>query len=554
MLQMRGAAGAERDDVFAVARECRDVLTGHLLRRRRLAQHRERKTAAGLRHREHDLYARRREHLHRRLEMLRIGEVLRAAGEKRDLHLRLRRTAFQRRPLFAERFRRKRRQRLEAMLAEERHRQVAHKPLLTRDRALREAHELQQRMEDGPVLHRDGREPRGKRRAILARETRADLPDERGQVDAAGADGFARTAADAVLAERLGDLPVVEQIGQHEADGPHVDMPHPMATDHPEHGTDVGAGPAAHATEHLREQRIGGEFRPPVVEQHDMEDLAPRRAFRAGPRPADERGVRREPLGRGVARQHLQRRQGVIDRGHQLVEPRERHMDTRQRVDETPVALVRDDGDRARLRDAEVRTGEAHVGFMELRLQLPPRDLHEPLHVLMILLLARHLLELVCHLVARKVDGRQHHVRGAFAAQLHDPFAKIRLADVNAVLLEMRVQPDLFRRHGLGLHHALHAVLRRDLRDDRAGLGGIGGAVDDGTAPFRLLLEPCVKLFNMLRGGILHLGDPSNQLAFRDLGKDLVAAGAIFHGELVERPAEKRIREGVGDLPVVFAV
>ena len=78
--------------------------------------------------------------------------------------------------------------------------------------------------------------------------------------------------------------------------------------------------------------------------------------------------------------------------------------------------------------------------------------------------------------------------------------------------------------------------------------------MDDGTAPFRLLLEPRVKFLNMLRGGIFHLGDPSDQLALRNLGKDLVTAGAIFHGELVERPAEERIREGIGDLPVVFTV
>ena len=229
-------------------------------------------------------------------------------------------------------------------------------------------------------------------------------------------------------------------------------------------------------------------------------------------------------------------------------------MDTRQRVDEPSVALVRNDRERARLRDAEVRAGKAHVGLMELRLQLPPRDLHEPLHILMILFLARRLLELVRNLITRKMDGRQHHVGRAFSTQLHDPFPKIRLAEVDAVLLEMRIQSDLLRRHGLGLHHALHPVLRRDPRDDRASLGGIGGAMDDGAAPFRLLLEPRVKLLDVLRGGILHFGDPSDQLAFRNLRKDLVAAGAVFHGELVERPAEKRIREGVGDLPVVVTV
>ena len=71
----------------------------------------------------------------------------------------------------------------------------------------------------------------------------------------------------------------MEQIGQNEADGSNVDVPHAMTADQTEHGADVGARTAAHATQGLRQHRILQHLATAVVKKNHMHDLA---FFRSG--------------------------------------------------------------------------------------------------------------------------------------------------------------------------------------------------------------------------------------------------------------------------------
>ena len=358
MLQVRRAARAKRYNGVVLARERRHVLARHVRSGLGFAKHRERESTACLLHRERHFHTCGGENLHRRDELLRVGEVLRAPSEERYLELGLAgilsSTLLQLRPHVPERLLRKSGQRLEPLLAEEHHRQVAHESVAPRERPMREVGEPQESVEQLAVLHRERCELRGKRRAVLAPEARANLLYERRQVDAAGADVLARTATDAVLAEGLRDLTVVEEVREHEADCADVDVPHAMPAHEAEYRAYVRARAAAHAAEHLREKRILRCLRAPVVEEDDMQYLPAGRTLCARSRAVDERDVGSETLRGGVARQHLKRGERVVDLRHQLVQTGERHVHARERVDKPSVALVRDDCDAARLGDAEV--------------------------------------------------------------------------------------------------------------------------------------------------------------------------------------------------------
>ena len=187
----------------------------------------------------------------------------------------------------------------------------------------------------------------------------------------------------------------------------------------------------------------------------------------------------------------------------------------------------------------------------ELGAQLAARHLHEPLHVFAVLLLAGHALEVLRHLLAREVDGRQHHVRRPFVAQLDDPLAEVGLANVQTLRTQVRVEADLLRRHALRLHDRLHAVLGGDLRDDLPRFCGIGRAVHDHAALLGLSLESRVQLLDVPRGVVLHVGDLADESASVDLLEDLVAAGAVLDGELVKRPPLEGVVQRLLDLAMV---
>ena len=226
-------------------------------------------------------------------------------------------------------------------------------------------------------------------------------------------------------------------------------------------------------------------------------------------------------------------------------------MHARERVDEASVALVRDDRERTRLRDEEVRAGNAHVGGVELRTQLRARGLHEFLHVFVVLRAPRRLLELVRHLSAREMDRGHHHVRRTLMAQLHDPLAEVRLVHLQPRRLEVRVEADLLGGHGLRFDDLADVVLLGDGGDDLAGLRGVLRAVYHGAALLRLRAEFLVKLLHAPRRVVLHIRDALDERALVHLREHPVASRAVFDRELVQRTAEKSVLQRLFDLACV---
>ena len=78
------------------------------------------------------------------------------------------------------------------------------------------------------------------------------------QIDTGGADVLAGAAVDAVLHQVAGLVAAVQKVGQDQADGSNVDMAVLVSAYHAVDRADIGAGPAAHTTQHLGEVGIAG--------------------------------------------------------------------------------------------------------------------------------------------------------------------------------------------------------------------------------------------------------------------------------------------------------
>ncbi len=422
------------------------------------------------------------------------------------------------------------------------------------ERLLSESRVFEQAVEEFAVFHHRGEQPHGQGIAFFFREAAADFPQQTGQIDAARAYAFAGFAAHAVLAEYLGLVMSVEEIGQDEADGSNVDIAHLVSAHQTEHRADVGAGSAAYAAENLREQRILGDFTAAVVDKDHMHDFFAVGVGLAFSRAVHERDIGSQALGRGVARQHLKRGERHVEGGHQFVQAGNGHMHAGQGGHHAGVAFVGHGGNRAVFRNGEVASAHAHVGGDELAAQLYAGHLDQTLNVLRVLLHAGFPGEVFSHLIAGKVNGGHDHVGGAFMAQLDDPFPQVGFIHDQPLFFQIGVELDFLGRHGFGLDYPLDVIFLGDAGDDGVGFLRRGRAVDMYPAFFRLFLELLVQLFHVLAGVVLGVGNLRDQAALVHFLEDGFAVGAVGHGKGVQRIAQELVFQGLAKLLVIFRV
>ena len=100
-----------------------------------------------------------------------------------------------------------------------------------------------------------------------------------------------------------------------------------------------------------------------------------------------------------------------------------------------------------------VAAGDAHVGAQHLLAQGLARHGGQGRRVIRVGL-AQFFGEKLADLLAGVMDGRGDDVRGRFALELHDVFAKVRLHGLDAGGFKRVVEMDLLAEHGLALDHA----------------------------------------------------------------------------------------------------
>ena len=220
--------------------------------------------------------------------------------------------------------------------------------------------------------------------------------------------------------------------------------------------TMVHAGAAADAAQHVLE--FGADDgAAAVVEKDDM--VLGRPVGIIGPaRAGGQRGVGREFLAGGRARQKPQQGREVLERRHQLLQARHHDMRLGEALRQIAVALIGDDDGRAGLGDAEIGAGDADLGGEESFPQHGARFRHQgrgfPQRARRVEVLMR-LAEAVGDLLLHEMHGRHDDVARTLLADLDDVFAEIGLDRRHAVLLEIVVEGDLLADHGLALGHRL---------------------------------------------------------------------------------------------------
>ena len=157
-----------------------------------------------------------------------------------------------------------------------------------------------------------------------------------------------------------------------EADRAGVDVAEHMPADDLVRRADVAARAAANAAQRLAERGVLAHRGATVVEKDEVQflwavhaDLRLELDVRGPRRPGDELGVRAELLACRAAREELQYRHRVVERRDDLLDAHERDVHRRERRREIGVALVRDEDERARLRDQDVAARDADVRLDE---------------------------------------------------------------------------------------------------------------------------------------------------------------------------------------------
>ena len=336
----------------------------------------------------------------------------------------------------------------------------------------------------------------------------------------------------------------MEEVGKDQADGTNVDVAHLVAAHQTVHGAHVGAGAAAHAAEHLREQGILGHFGAAVIKKDNVQNLFVVGVGRTGASAAHPGNIRGQALGSGVAGQHLKGHQGIVQLGNQLVQTGNGYVHARQGGDHAGVAFVGNGRNRAVFGHGKVTAAHAHVGGDELAAQLHAGHLDQALHV-RILLDAGGLGEVVGHLIARKVDGGHNHVRRTFVAQLDDPFAKVGFVHDQAIAFQGGVQADFFGGHGLGLDHLFNFVFFGNAHDQIVGFFSGDSTVHVHATLFGLGLKLRVQLVHVLTGVVLGIGDLLDQCLFVHFLEHGFAVGTVGHGKGIKGTTQKFVVQGL---------
>ena len=411
---------------------------------------------------------------------------------------------------------------------------------LPRHRFLGEARRLEAGVEELPVGQERGCGAVDPGTALLFRDRGAYPADEPGQVDASDAGLPAGLAVEAVLDQIAVLVLAVHEIGQHQADGPDVDVAVLVSPHQPVNGAHIGAGPAADAAQGLGEDGVLRQGPAAVVQEDDVGDLAIAvvgQALRVAGDPGDVGG---DGLPRGVAGQPPQDGQGLVHSGDELVQAGYGHVHPGEGGNQARIALVAHDAQGAGLGQGEVGSGDTHVRVGKALPELATGHLDQVFDVIVLFPLG-NLCEEAADLVPGEMDRGHDHVTGALPAELDDPLPEVRLHNLQADAFQMLVEVDLLGGHGLGLDHALAVVLRGDSLHKVVGLAGGAGQMDPHALGFSDLAELLEELHLPVGGIILDIGDALHQAGQVDAGKVLLPAQSVRGSEVLQGLALKRL-------------
>ncbi len=325
-----------------------------------------------------------------------------------------------------------------------------------------------------------------------------------------------------------------------------------LQPDHLIRGAYVAAGATFDAAQRLPEGRILAHRGPAVVDEHEVQlfravdsDLRLELDVRGARGPGDELRVGADLLTGRAAREQLQDRRGVVERRDDLLHAHDRDVYCRKARRQVGVALVRDEHERAGVRDEDVATSDADIRLQERSSQLFARDRDQRRRVV-VDRMPDDLGEERRDLLARLVDRGRDEVRGTLACELDDPLAEVRLDRGDAVCCKVLVELDLLGRHRLRLHHELRLLRAADRGDHPTRLLGVHGAVHLGPDRFCLACESVDERGHVVDRALLPFREICPQARPIDLAHPVGTAQAERRERAMERdPQLVRVERAV---------
>ena len=312
-----------------------------------------------------------------------------------------------------------------------------------------------------------------------------------------------RTYFSAVAAKRRGEtevLPLIKILHvwrYHTTDRSTVRGSVSMSADVFVDRTGIQASTAADAVKAFTLLGVGENIRSSVVKQNDIHLFRTIRLVWLA-RTAYDRIVYGHLLTCPESRQQGPEKCEVIQGRNDFFDACHDDMDFRPCATKPAVTFILRDGDAARFRYDEIRSGDAHFGRDVFAAQIVSGDHGE--------FLGRHpgsgaklIRKKSGHILLALMHGGCHDVVWWLVIQLLDVFPEVRLDTFNTVLFKEFVQMYFFRGHALALHHGLAVMPAADLSDGfECIVRGIGP--DDTPASFHEisfeLLELRIKGFD----------------------------------------------------------
>ncbi len=317
-------------------------------------------------------------------------------------------------------------------------------------------------MESAPVGEQRQCRALGQRARRGGSRATAHLKDQLRQVNLRRAIVPARPALNAELFETPRSLPSFNPRRQNRADGARVDLPKHVPPDETVDRAHIQAGGATNALQRLAEQLVFRHLDAAVIVKDHVHLLLP--AVRALGRTGKDGNVARDLLRRGAPRERGQHWFDLLEPLHQLLDPHYGDVHRRQRRHQPRVAFIGAQHQAAGFRHGDVGAGDSDLRLEKPLAELLPRHAHQP-RDFRLQPLSSFAAEQSGHVVARQMDGRQHHVRRALPRQLHDPLAEVGFPHFDPCGFQRSIQVDLLGCHRLRLHQQARPAPPRHFQD-----------------------------------------------------------------------------------------
>ena len=279
-----------------------------------------------------------------------------------------------------------------------------------------------------------------------------------------------------------------------------------MAADGLEIGAHIQASAAADAAQRFTQHGILAHFHPAVIHHDEMEFSRRRGAIGHDPhfphRRLDHADVRAHQLSGGAGGEQLDEGCERFARGDNFLNARYGDVQRRHERGHADIGFAFDEHERARIRDDEIRAGDARAGMQKFVAQTFAREGGELFAGIERFVGFEDAPEELGDALAAVMNRGADDVRGLLVGILQDEFGEIGFRHLNAQRFERGIQVDFLGGHALALDGELDARTFADAGDVFGSIVRVRGQVEVAAIALHAFFkrgdqfgEPCDGVF-----------------------------------------------------------